>query len=243
MPDLASAAARRALPLLDLTSLHQDDTPTTIRELCARATTPHGSVAAVCVPPELADVAVAELADRPVRVATVANFPHGLDELGQVAIATASAIAAGVDEVDVVVPWHAHLDGDLDAVERLVSVCAARAHTRPLKAILETGSHPDPETTRAIADAALRGGAAFLKTSTGKYGPGASLDAARVLLEAVREHGSGGVKVAGGVRSAEQAATYLALAGDVLGPDWATPDTFRIGASSLLDDLLRHLDA
>jgi deoxyribose-phosphate aldolase len=123
-------------------------------------------------------------------------------------------------------------------VHRLVAACAEAVGDRTLKVILETGSHPDGGQTRAMADAALDAGAHFLKTSTGKVGQGATPEAARVLLEAVRDHGSGGVKVSGGVRSGEHARAYVGLAEDVLGPGWATPRTFRIGASSLLDDLL-----
>jgi deoxyribose-phosphate aldolase len=139
--------------------------------------------------------------------------------------------------VDVVAPWRAHAE-DPEAVAELVSACRVSALDRILKVILETGSHPDPASTRAMADAALAAGADFLKTSTGKHGPGASPEAARVLLEAVRDAGAGGVKVSGGVRTAEQARSYVALADEVMGAGWATPATFRIGASSLLDVLL-----
>jgi deoxyribose-phosphate aldolase len=110
-----------------------------------------------------------------------------------------------------------------------------------LKAILETGSLGDADTIRDAAERALGAGAGFLKTSTGKVGAGASLEATRVLLEVVRDAGHGGVKASGGVRSAEQAAEYLALADEVMGAGWATPERFRIGASSLVDDLLARL--
>ena len=102
----------------------------------------------------------------------------------------------------------------------------------------QTGSHPGAAVTRALADAALANGAAFVKTSTGKAGPGASPEAARILCEAVRDAGTGGVKVSGGVRTAEQADHYVQIAEEILGAGWATPDHFRIGASSLLDELL-----
>ena len=224
--------------LLDLTSLDEDDDAAVVRRLCERARTPRGPVAAVCIMPALVPVACDALAGSPVLVATVANFPAGADDPAAAAGQTAAAVAAGADEVDVVAPWRAHLGGDTGAVARLVARCMEACDGRVLKVILETGSHPGPAVTRAMADAALDAGARFLKTSTGRHGTGASPQATRVLLEAVRDHGAGGVKVSGGVRTAEQARDYVALAEAVLGAGWVTPRTFRIGASSLLDDLL-----
>jgi deoxyribose-phosphate aldolase len=224
--------------LLDLTTLEDDDTPEKIRALCAKAQTPRGPVAAVCILPRLAAVAVEALQDSPIRVATVSNFPDGDYDPAGAAATAAQAVADGVDEVDVVAPWRSVLDGDDEALARLVAATADACEGRTLKVILETGSHPDAATTRAMADAALAAGAFFLKTSTGKVGPGADLGAARVLLEAVRDHGSGGVKVSGGVRTAEQADDYIRLVAAILGEDAVAPERFRIGASSLLDALL-----
>jgi len=147
-------------------------------------------------------------------------------------------LADGVDEVDVVAPWRAHLAGDEQAVSRLVAACVDAAGGKTLKVILETGSHPDAATTRAMADAALAAGASFLKTSTGKHGQGATPEAFAVLLDAVKAAGHGGVKASGGVRTADQADAYIAQAAAVLGDGWVSPDTVRLGASSLLDDLL-----
>ena len=171
----------------------------------------------------------------------MASFPAGEDDADAAAAECRAAVAAGADEVDVVVPWRAQLAGDAEAVARTTRACVAACDGVPLKVILETGSHPGAEATRAMADTALAEGAAFLKTSTGKVGAGASPEAARVLLEAVRDAGHGGVKVSGGVRTAEQADAYVALAGDVMGAEWVSPATFRIGASSLLTELVaRH---
>lgn len=231
-----------AVALLDLTSLGDADTADDVRRLCARAVTPRGPVAAVCVLPRLAAVAVAELRGGPVRVATVVDFPAGEGGAALAAQEVGAAVAAGVDELDVVIPWRAHLAGDRDAVGAVVTACVGAADGRIVKAILETGSHPHLAATRAMADAALDAGAVFVKTSTGKAGAGATPAAARVLLEAVRDHGSGGVKVSGGVRTAEDARTYLSLAAEVCGEAWITPATFRIGASGLLDALLAQDD-
>ena len=226
------------IALLDLTTLEDGDTPQTVRVLCEKAQTPRGPVAAVCVLPRLAAVAVEALRDAPVKVATVANFPDGAYDPGGAAATAARAVADGVDEVDVVAPWRAVLEGDDEALGRLVAAAAEACAGRTLKVILETGSHPDLATTRAMADAALTAGAYFLKTSTGKFGPGADVRAARVLAEAVRDFGRGGVKVSGGVRTAEQAEEYVRVIAAVLGEDAVTPERLRIGASSLLDALL-----
>jgi deoxyribose-phosphate aldolase len=224
--------------VIDLTTLEDDDTPAKVRVLCEKAQTPRGPVAAVCILPGLAAVAVEALKDSPVKVATVANFPDGAYDPDGAAETTAKAVADGVDEVDVVAPWRSVLQGDDESLARLVSMAADACGDRTLKVILETGSIPDPLTVRAMADAALDAGAFFLKTSTGKFGPGADLGSARVLLEAVRDKGSGGVKVSGGVRTAEQADDYLRLTSAILGENAVTPERFRIGASSLLDALL-----
>jgi deoxyribose-phosphate aldolase len=226
------------IAVIDLTTLEPGDTPETVRALCERAQTPRGPVAAVCVLPALAAVAVEALRDTPVRVATVANFPDGAYDPDGAAATAAQAVADGVDEVDVVAPWRSVLDGDDEALARLVAATADACGDHTLKVILETGSHPDPLTTRAMADAALVVGATFLKTSTGKVGPGADLGSARILLEAVRDYGSGGVKVSGGVRTVAQAEDYLRLCAAILGEEAVTPERFRIGASSLLDALL-----
>jgi deoxyribose-phosphate aldolase len=226
------------ITLLDLTSLNDDDDEKRIIALCERATTPRGHVAAVCVYGPLGPIAVRELRSTPIRVATVATFPAGDDDPAAAADEVAAQVADGVDEVDVVAPWRAHLAGDTHAVGRLVAACVDAAGGKTLKVILETGSHPDAATTRAMADAALAAGASFLKTSTGKHGPGATPEAFAVLLDAVKAAGHGGVKASGGVRTADQADAYVAQAAAALGDAWVSPETVRLGASSLLDDLL-----
>ncbi len=232
MPDL--------IPLLDLTSLDDDDTAATIDALCVKALTPAGPVAAVCVLPQFVQTAAEALEGTGVRVATVANFPGGEDDADRAARQTAALMDEGADEIDVVAPWRAHLAGDAGAVARLVAACAAECPGH-LKVILETGSHPhagDHAATRQMARAALGAGATFLKTSTGKDGPGADLGSVRVLLEAVAGHPGAGVKVSGGVRTVADAEAYLALAQEIMGPAWVSPQTFRFGASGLLDVVL-----
>jgi deoxyribose-phosphate aldolase len=139
-------------------------------------------------------------------------------------------------------PVQAILDGDLGLVTELVQACRSKAPEATLKVILETGRLAEPARIAAAARAAVMAGADFLKTSTGKGAPGASLEAAAVLLAVIEEaEGRVGLKVAGGIRTTQQAAQYLYLADHLMGRGWSAPETLRFGASALLDDLLRVL--
>jgi deoxyribose-phosphate aldolase len=230
---------RRALAVVDLTRLERPDEAEAIDALAAKAVTGAGRVAAICVYPEW----IERVLGPGVPVAAVANFPAGDDDPGIAAREAGEAVEAGAAEIDVVVPWRTFLAGDAAAIGRTVEATrAAIGDGVGLKAILETGSLGDAGAIRSAGEQALAAGAGFLKTSTGKVGAGASLDATRVLLEVVRDAGHGAVKASGGIRTAEQAAGYLALADEVMGPGWATPERFRIGASSLVDDLLARLE-
>ncbi len=235
--------ARLALACLDLTNLNDGCTAADIATLCARARTPHGPVAAVCIWPSFVRDARPRLSGSGIRIATVVNFPGGDDPLDAVAALTRTVVADGADEIDMVIPYRALMAGDTGAVTAaVVAVKAAAGHAR-VKAILETGVLGDPALIRAACGAALAGGADFLKTSTGKVAVNATLPATRLLLEGARDAGRPvGVKPAGGVRTTEDAAAYLALASEVMGPGWAGPATFRFGASGVLDALLATLD-
>jgi deoxyribose-phosphate aldolase len=235
-------AAARALACLDLTNLETDCDAVAVAALCARAQTPHGPVAAVCVWPAFVAEAKAALAGTPIRVATVVNFPDGTAPLAAVRTETEAALAAGADEIDLVVPYRALMAGDPGAVTAMVAaIVALRPDT--LKAILETGELADPALIRSAADAALAGGAGFLKTSTGKVRVNATPEAAEILLDAIRASGRDvGLKPAGGVRTTADARAYLALCDRKMGAGWATPARFRIGASGVLAALLAALD-
>jgi deoxyribose-phosphate aldolase len=235
-----AAAAARILPLVDLTSLGDNDTEAQIETLCARAV--DAGVAAVCVWPRFAPLAKARLGGSPIRLATVANFPEGSDDLARAARDTAGALAAGADEVDVVAPIQAILDGDIGMVTELVQACRKAAPELTLKIILETGHLAEPARIAAAARAAIMGDCDMLKTSTGKLAAGATLEAAAVLLAVIEEAGGRvGIKFSGGIRTTRQAAPYLALVDHFLGSGWTSPDTLRFGASALLDDLLKIL--
>ncbi len=240
------AFAARAMRLLDLTSLQGeagDETADEIERLCRDAIACRA--AAVCIYPRHLPLARGLLDGTGVRLATVAAFPHGGDDIAMAADETAAAVAEGADEVDVVAPIGALMEGDIGAVGELIAACrAAATPSTTLKLILETGVLAEPSRVTAAARAAVMAGVDFLKTSTGKAPVGATLDAALWLLAVIAEaDGRVGLKVSGGVRTADDAGTYARLAELVLGEDWVTPTHFRIGASSLLTDLRRLKDA
>jgi deoxyribose-phosphate aldolase len=228
--------AARALPLLDLTSLNETDGDADIERLCACSI--KFGTAAVCIWPRFVSLAGNLLRGSGVRLATVANFPHGSDDIARVAKECAAAAADGADEVDVVAPIDAIRAGDIGMVSELVTACRAEAPETTLKVILETGMLREPPLIAGAARAAVMAGCDFLKTSTGKAEVGATLEAAAVMLAVIEEaDGKVGFKAAGGVRTARQAASYLYLAEQLIDPSWASPNTFRFGATALLDDL------
>jgi deoxyribose-phosphate aldolase len=245
-----------AIRCLDLTSLEDDDTDERILALCERALRPDpddatlAPVAAVCVFPRFVRAAAGRLAGSPVRVAAVAGgFPSGVATVEERVDEIRACVAAGADEVDTVLDRMAlgAADGEPAALEQLMASREAAAGVA-LKVILETGALDSPGLIRRAAELAIRAGADFLKTSTGKVGMGASPGAAREVMQVVhdafeREGRVVGVKVAGGIRRVEDALGYLEIALDVLGRDWLTPQRFRIGASSVLDALVAQRPA
>ncbi len=237
--DSVASAARRALALVDLTNLDDHCTPAAIDTLCQRANGPYGHTAAVCVWPRFVRQAKQRLAGTQVLVATVVNFPAGGTDVAATVTETTQALADGADEIDLVLPYHAFLVDDLPSVEAMLSaVRAAVVAPARLKVILETGGYPDQLAVRRATRLAIDQGADFVKTSTGKTAVSASPDAVRTMLTEIRESGwPVGIKPSGGIRNLDDAGTYLRLADEIMGDDWASPDTFRFGASGLLDAL------
>jgi deoxyribose-phosphate aldolase len=244
-------ALEAAISMIDLTTLEGQDTPGKVRAMCAKARRPDPAdptapqVAAVCVYPDLAHLAAGEVRGTGIHVASVATaFPSGRTSV-EVKLADARyAIAAGADEVDMVIDRGAFLAGDYqlvyDEIAAVREVCADQAH---LKVILETGELVTLDNVRRASWLAMLAGADFIKTSTGKVTPAATLPVTLVMLEAVRDfraaHGRQvGVKPAGGIRTAKDAIRYLVLVNETAGEDWLDPRWFRFGASSLLNDLL-----
>jgi len=243
-----------AIRCMDLTTLEGKDSEGRVRSLCAKAILPRPgwpnvpSVAAVCVYPNLVAVAKESLRGSTVKVASVATaFPSGLSSLEVKLADTAAAIASGADEIDMVIDRGAFLSGRERAVfEEIVAVKQLCGPVH-LKVILETGELGTYENIRRASDLALEAGADVIKTSTGKVGTNATFPTALVMCEALRDFARRtgerrGLKVAGGVKTTKQALTYLVIVKETLGENWLHPDRFRIGASSLLDDLLMQLE-
>lgn len=229
--------AQRLLPLLDLTSLRGDETPQEIQALARRALA--FGCAAVCVYPRMLEAAREILAGTGVRLATVVNFPDGSDDLARIQVETREALALGATEIDLVAPLAAAMAGDVELVGDGVRVCREAAGPNvTIKLILETGLLAAPALITATARSAVMAGVDFLKTSTGTRAPGATLEAAALLLAVAQEaDGRVGLKLSGGIRTLADAAPYLALVDAAMGESWVSPAHLRFGASRLLDDL------
>jgi deoxyribose-phosphate aldolase len=239
-----SSVAARVIGLIDLTNLSDDCSENDVVELCSRAHGPHGNVAAVCVWPRFVSRAVRELTATDVRVATVVNFPHGRDSVDQVVDSVKRCVADGADEIDLVIPYEKFRDssddeGDRAVVHMVAKVKESLPENRLLKVILETGELRDRDLVDRAARLAVASGADFIKTSTGKTPVSATPEAVETMLSVLRESPRidrhVGIKPSGGIRTVDEAARYLAMADRIMGPDWATPETFRFGASGLLD--------
>ena len=243
-------AIDQAIAMIDLTTLEGQDTPGKVRALCAKAMRPDPadqtcpSVAAICVYPDLVAVAKETLGSSGVKVASVAtSFPSGRAAMDIKLADVRDAVAAGADEIDMVIDRGAFLSGRyLEVFEEIVAVRGASGAAH-LKVIFETGELQTYDNVRRASWLAMMAGAHFIKTSTGKVQPAATLPVTLVMLEAVRDYleQTGqmvGVKPAGGIRTSKDAIKYLVMVNEVAGPDWLDPDWFRFGASTLLNDLL-----
>lgn len=243
--DQAVETARRALALLDLTELGDNATADDVTALCGRAVGPHGKVAAVCVWPRHVAHAVSLLAGTGVRIATVVNFPTGDEAIPHVVGQAEQALADGADEIDLVLPYHALLQGAIEHVALMLDSVRSvvPAGVKVLKVILETGELGDPAAIRAAALTAVENGADFIKTSTGKTPVSATLEATAIMLGVIHEVAwPVGLKPSGGIRTLADAAAYLAQADSIMGSEWATPATFRFGASGLLTALVATIE-
>ena len=246
-------ALELAIRMIDLTTLEGADTPGKVAALCSKAIRPDPldpsipSVAAVCVYPNLVATAAARLQGSGVKVASVATaFPSGQSPLDVKLADVRDAIELGADEVDMVIDRGAFLSGRYakvyDEIVKVKEVCGP-TH---LKVILETGELGTYDNVRRASLLAMAAGADFIKTSTGKVSPAATLPVTLCMLEAIRDvhHETGrvvGMKPAGGIRTAKQAIQYLVVLHETLGLRWLTPDLFRFGASSLLNDVLMQI--
>lgn len=248
------AGIKLAISCVDLTTLEGKDSEGRVRSLCAKAVLPAPnlpgvpSVAAVCVYPNLVRVAKESLAGSSVKVASVATaFPSGLSSIEVKLADTQAAIDSGADEIDMVIDRGAFLSGKEQQVfDEIVAVKRVCGDVH-LKVILETGELGTYDAIRRASDLALEAGADVIKTSTGKVGTNATFPTALLMCEAIRDFARRtgrrrGLKVAGGVRNTKIALAYLVIVKETLGDAWLTPDLFRIGASSLLDDMLMQYE-
>jgi deoxyribose-phosphate aldolase len=239
--------------MIDLTTLEGKDTPGKVAQMCAKAIRPDPTdpgvppVAAVCVYPNMVRHAVAATEGTPVRVASVATyFPSGLSDTDLKVEEASRVVRQGADEVDMVIDRGAFLAGEyfrvFDEIRRVKDICGD-VH---LKVILETGELVTLDNVRRASMLAMAAGADFIKTSTGKVQPAATLPVTLVMLEAIRDFMDAtgvmvGMKPAGGIRTAKDAIRYLVVLNETLGEDWMSPEWFRFGASTLLNDVLMQI--
>ena len=231
------SSAQRILSLIDLTNLNDDSREEDVVELCSRAQGEFGNTAAVCVWPRFVNLCASILRGTSIKVATVVNFPHGGTDVADVVATTIAALDAGADEIDLVLPYQSMIIGDeaqvLSMLQAVREVVHAPSH---LKVILETGELINPERIRRASELAIKSGADFIQTSTGKTKISATPEAVTTMLQVIRDSGRlVGLKPSGGIRTVADAQQYLDLADAIMGPQWATPQTFRFGASGLLD--------
>lgn len=247
------SALRLAVGLLDVTTLEGADSVGKVRQMCGKALRPLpedfsvGPAAAVCVYPRMVKVAAQEVAGTPVRVASVAtSFPSGQMRLKERLAEIRYAVGEGADEIDMVISRGQFLQGEYRAIFDEIARCKEACGVAHLKVILETGELGSYDQVRWASDLAMAAGADFIKTSTGKVSPAATLPVTLVMLQAIEDfyERTGrmvGMKPAGGISNAKLALQYLVMVKEVLGPKWLTPEWFRFGASSLTNDLLMQI--
>ncbi len=247
------AALKMALSMVDLTTLEARDTPGKVKQLCTKAMHPHDGVsgippvAAVCVYPNLVKVAKQALKGSTVKVAAVSTaFPSGMSKKKVKIDETRWAVDEGADEIDMVISRGKFLMGEFNYVFDEIAAVKEACGKAHLKVILETGELSTLDNVRKASDIAMHAGADFIKTSTGKIQPAATLPVTIVMLEAIRDfyYQTGkkiGMKPAGGIATAKIAFNYLVVLRETLGQDWLNADLFRFGASALANDILMQI--
>ncbi len=238
-------AAKMLIGLLDLTSLNPDDNSDRIEKLCRRAVTPYGNVAAVCVYSRFVSQAKRLVAPQGIKVATVVNFPAGGHNFTELTREIQVALNNGADEIDAVLPYKSLIGGDIETCETFFRLLQSEVSAQkiPVKVIIESGELKTPSLIVAASRMCIDNGMNFIKTSTGKTPVSATPEAANLILETIASGRRNiGFKASGGIKKLEDAKKYLILAGAVMGWKWVCPKNFRIGASSLLDDLLQTIE-
>ncbi|MBP9693304.1 MAG: deoxyribose-phosphate aldolase [Alphaproteobacteria bacterium] len=225
---------------LDYTDLSDPPQHETFVSLCEKAKSIKPFVAAVCVWPEFVAEAASRLAETSIEIATVVNFPSGKMTNEEIRDQIAFCLNEGATEIDIVIPYQVILSGaNLDLKTWIVNIKSQLPNSIPLKVILESGAFDNLDLLKRVSLDVIQGGGDMLKTSTGKIAKGASLEAVRVMAEAIAESGANvGLKISGGVREVDQALSYVQLVQSILGADYIQPKLFRIGASQLLEKII-----
>lgn len=237
--------AQTTLGLIDLTTLNDDDTDTTVITLCEKASTKFGNVPAICIYKQFIPTAKKYFADHnlDIKIATVTNFPHGNDNLEIASRETQEAVDLGADEIDIVFPYKALIAGNLDIGATMIKAAKKICGTKKLKVIIESGELQTPELIKLASDISIANGADFIKTSTGKVKINATLEATKIMLTSIKNSGNNcSFKAAGGVKFVREAKEYIDLTTDIMGKNWINSDNFRFGASSLLTDVINVLE-
>lgn len=241
-------SANLAISLIDLTSLTNEESEQDIILLCKQAKSIAGNTAAICIFPQFIATAKQQLIHQQtpdIKIATVVNFPKGNSDIQTVMQETNDAIILGADEIDLVFPYQALINGNSDIGFDVVHACKKVCGTNTLlKVIIESGELKQPRLIKQASEIAIAAGADFIKTSTGKVAINATLAAAEIMLKVIyQQNANVGFKAAGGVKTLADASQYLSLAMDILGASWLNASHFRFGASSLLTHLLASLDS
>lgn len=235
-------SAKTLIGLLDLTTLNDNDNNETVENLCKKATGKYGNTASVCIYPQFISYAKSVLPEN-FKIATVINFPKGLANNTILEREIISAVSYGADELDVVLPYRTFLDGDIDFCKEYLDIARETCQEKILKIIIETGELKDILAIKKATQLCIDAQADFVKTSTGKTDISATPEAANAILETIAQSGKPvGFKASGGIKTLYDAKAYLTLAQSIMGNDWVSPSTFRIGASSLLNDLIKTIE-
>ncbi len=236
--------ARKVLGLIDLTSLNDNDNPEKITNLCKNANSKFGNVPAICIYSRFIQHAKEYFKqhNQKIKIATVTNFPHGSTDLDIALYETDLAINRGADEVDIVFPYHALIDGDNIIGAQMIFNAKKICKNKTLKVIIESGELKTQELIELASKISIDNGADFIKTSTGKVKVNSTLESAEIMLQVIKSSGTNcGFKAAGGIRTVKEAIEYLDLAANLMGKDWISSEKFRFGASALLSDVMNIL--
>ncbi len=234
-------SAQLLINCLDLTSLNKDDNETNINNLCQKAITPYGNVAAVCVYSKFVPLVQKNLENTKIKIASVVNFPDATASISAIREETKKAIGLGANEIDAVFPYKNFMDGDIKTCNKFLEMISKECSKHTSKVIIETGELKTSSNIIQASKLCIEHGINFIKTSTGKTKVSASVEACNLILETIKESGNPnvGFKASGGIKTFEEALQYLRLSQIIMGQDWSTPNRLRIGASSLLTDLIQ----